>query len=414
MLDPIQQTKLYDYNALYYGYPLEKLMENAGRGIARVIKEKYGKAKKIAIICGPGNNGGDGLVAARYLSDSFEVKVFLVPEEEKIKSELTRKNWEKLKTEKHSGITASDLSDDFDVVVDCMFGAGISGKLKEPYKSLVAKLNRLKAKKISVDLPTPGFKADLIISLMVSKDSQAITVDIGYPAWLKEKIGVGEIKVLNRAGLNSHKGKNGQCLIIAGSEKYHGALLLSANMAAKIADLVYVYSTRENQKIIKKIKPRLAEFIAVNKEEVEKTIKKVESVLIGPGVEINEGNQKLINDLVKKYPEKKFVLDAGALQMIEKKNLGPNCLLTPHSGEFKNLFGILPNKSKVKKMAQKYNCAILLKGKKDIISNGGEIKINETGNPGMTKGGTGDVLAGLATALAGRNDLFLSACAAAF
>ncbi len=412
MIEPIKQTTIYDHNAIYYGYPMERLMENAGQGVAEILEKKYGKNKKIAFICGPGNNGGDGLVAARYLQKSHKPTVFLVPE--KTKSELTRKNWDKFTGEKHTGVKAGDIPDDFDIVVECLFGTGISGKLKEPYASVVKRINKLKGKKVSVDLPTPGFKEDLIISLMTQKDPGAITVDIGYPDWLKKKIGTGEVKALNRPGEKSHKGQNGQVLIVAGNEKYHGALLLAARTAGQIADLVFVSSIPENLEIVKKMKPKLPEFIAVEEQEIPAYSQKADAILLGPGLGTGEDIRPRVNRVVSRNKKKKVVLDADALKTIDKKFLHKNCLLTPHAGEFQELFEIKPTEKNIKKMAQKYGCTILLKGNKDIISDGEEVKINETGNPGMTKGGTGDVLAGLATGLASRNDLFLSACAAAF
>lgn len=412
MIDPIKKTILYDHNAVYYGYPLEKLMENAGKGVAEVLRKKYGKNKKIAFICGPGNNGGDGMVAARYLQQDHRPVVFLVPE--RAKSELTQKNWERFSGEKYSGISASDIPGDIDIVVECLFGTGVSGRLKEPYASVVKKIDKLKAKKVSVDLPAPGFKEDLIISLMTQKDPEAVTVDIGYPKWLKEKIGAGEVKALNRPGDSSHKGENGQVLIVAGNEKYHGAPLLASRMAGKIADLVFVSSTPENMQIVKKMKSKLAEFITVEEKEIPAYSRKADAILAGPGLGTEEDTKDKVNKLVSKNKNKNIILDADALKVVDKNLLHSKCMVTPHAGEFQELFGVKPTRQNIKKMAQKHTCTILLKGDKDIVSNGEEIKINEAGNPGMTKGGTGDVLAGLAAGLASRNDIFLSACAAAF
>ena len=412
MIDPIQETIICDNNALYYGYPLEKLMENAGKGVAETISKKFGANKKIAFFCGPGNNGGDGMVAARHLQKNNQVTVFLIPP--KPRSDLARKNWERFSGEKYADISAKDIPRDFDLVVECLFGTGISKKLEQPYKSIVKKLNQLKGTKISVDLPAPGFKEDLIISLMTRKDPQAVVVDIGYPDWLEKKVGIGEIKALKKPDKNSKKGDNGRVLIVAGSEKYHGALLLSAKMASKVADLIFVSSTPNNLEMIEKIKPKLPDFITIKEEELKKYCAEADVILVGPGLGTGEQARKKLDQILSWTKNKKIVLDADALKLVNKNKLHSKCLLTPHSREFKDLFGLKANQSNLKKMAQKYQCSILLKGEKDIISNGQKLKINKTGNPGLTKGGTGDVLAGLAAGLAGRNDLFLSACAAAF
>ncbi len=412
MLDPVKKSLIYDENARYHNYPLEKLMENAGRQIAKTIREKIGNKKKIVFICGPGNNGGDGLVAARYLKKDNYPAVFLVPQQ--IKSELTRKNWEKFKGEKYYGVKAQDLPQKADLVVECLFGTGISQKLKEPYPSIIEKMNHIQAEKISLDLPAPGFKPDLNLSLMIPKTDKAVTLDISYPKWLKESIGVGEVKALNRAKENSRKGKNGQVFIWAGNEKYHGALLLASKMAAKVVDLVFISSTPENRDLIKKLKPSLPEFISIPEKEIEKYLKRSDSILLGPGLGTGPETATRVKKILRENRNKKIILDADGLRVLDKKLLNPNCLLTPHSQEFEDLFKLKANKENLEKMAKKYRCTILLKGRKDIISNGWEVKINNSGNPGMTKGGSGDVLAGLVTGLAATNDIFLSACAGAF
>ena len=213
-----------------------------------------------------------------------------------------------------------------------------------------------------------------------------------------------KIKKLFIPKKNSHKGDNGIITIIAGSKQYHGSALLVIKVAAKIVDLVYFYSAKENQALIKKLKASSCEFININKN-LEKYIKNSDAILIGPGLEINKQNKNLINKLLKKYSQKKFILDAGALRMLDKKLLNKNIIITPHINEYKALFG---NKN-IKQMAKKYNCTIVLKGEKDIICNSREMYYNKGGNAGMTKGGTGDVLAGLIAALAAKNDLLTAA-----
>lgn len=222
------------------------------------------------------------------------------------------------------------------------------------------------------------------------------------------------IKSLHRPSPGSHKGDNGKLLIIAGSEKYHGALLLSAKIASKIVDLVYVSSVRENNELIKKLKSKLCEFITVTRQEIKKQVKNVDCVLIGPGLGVSQESKRLVNNLLKKFPKKKFVLDADALKVVDKKLLNKNCIVTPHSQEFKTLFGKNATKETVKEMTKKYGCVIVLKGQIDYVASPIQCKVNKTGNQGMTKGGTGDVLAGLIAALACKNELFLAASAGVF
>ncbi|MBU1130523.1 NAD(P)H-hydrate dehydratase [Patescibacteria group bacterium] len=413
-LSSSKKTILYDQNAIYYGFSIEKLMERAGQGIAKIILKKYGRHKKIGFFCGPGNNGGDGFAAARHLSASCRPEVYLIPSAEKIRTKESQKNWKLFKGQKQDNVKAKDIPDNFDAVVECLFGAGLSGKVKEPYALVIKKLNQLKGKKVTIDLPAPGFKPQLCISLMFPKSPQAEAVDIGYPKWLAEKIGVGQIKVLHRPLPDSHKGDNGKLLIIGGSRQYHGAPLLAAKVASKIVDLVYFSSIPENNELIKKMKSKLCEFMAVPRESVLNQAGKVDAVLIGPGLGVSQESKALVNNLLKKYPKKKFILDADSLRVVDKKLLNKNCLVTPHHQEFKILFGQSASKQSIRQMSKKYGCVIVLKGQTDFVASPQEFKINETGNAGMTKGGTGDVLAGLIASFACKNDLFLAACAGVF
>jgi len=414
MIDPTKQAVIYDHNAIYYGYPMERLMENAGKGIADFLLKKLGKDKKIGFFCGLGNNGGDGFVAARYLLKTNKPVVYLSGKAKEIKTPEAKKNWKKFKGEKVEQAKPSKIPDDFDLVVECLMGTGVKGKVKEPYKSIINKINNLKGKKIAIDFPAPGFDPDVVISMMTKKTKNAHVVDIKYPQRLKEKIGAGEVKALFEPSGASHKGDNGNLLILGGSKKYHGAPVLAAKIASRIVDLVYFSSLSENNEIVKKMKSKLCEFITLTPKETLRFVHKADAVLVGPGLEPNQEMEKLVNNLIKNNKQKKFILDAGALKIVNKKLLNKNCLLTPHKQEFKLLFNKTASKKTVLEAAKKYNCIIVLKGAEDLVSNGKEVKINNTGNPGMTKGGTGDVLAGLIASLACKNDLFLAGQVGAF
>jgi NAD(P)H-hydrate epimerase len=152
----------------------------------------------------------------------------------------------------------------------------------------------------------------------------------------------------------------------------------------------------------------------VPRKEIEDYIKESDAVLIGPGLMRENETKALTEKFIKKFPEKCWVIDAGSLQMMNKELIPKNSILLPHAREFKRLFGIKASPESVAKMAKKYHCIILLKGPADYIYSPSECKINTTGNEGMTKGGTGDVLAGLVAAFACKNDPFLAACAGAY
>ncbi|MDD4351788.1 MAG: NAD(P)H-hydrate dehydratase [Candidatus Gracilibacteria bacterium] len=227
---------------------------------------------------------------------------------------------------------------------------------------------------------------------------------------LKQKIGIGEVKSLQRPQAKSHKGDNGKLLILGGSAKYHGAPLLAAKIASKIVDLVYFSSTEGNTQLLQKMKSKLCEFIAVPQAEILETAKKVDAILIGPGMKVD----KKLTALIKKLPKIPIVLDAGALVTSHLPLITSHYILTPHQQEFKRLFGLSATKENLREMAKKYNCTIVLKGPIDYVANAEKLKLNRTGNAGMTKGGTGDVLAGLIASLACKNEPFLAASAGVF
>lgn len=214
---------------------------------------------------------------------------------------------------------------------------------------------------------------------------------------------------LNKPKSESHKGQNGRILVIAGSDRYHGALIMAVKAASRVVDMVYVHSTDSNLKLIDKLKSVIATFISIKNDDLWNTIEIVDSILIGPGLEENKKNKKLVEKILKKYPEKKVIVDATALWHVDPYLLHPNCVVTPHSREFKQVFDCDPTEENVKKMAKYFQCTIVFTGETDIVSAGQEVWQNKTGNEGMTKGGTGDVLAGIITALSTKNDLLLSA-----
>ena len=215
---------------------------------------------------------------------------------------------------------------------------------------------------------------------------------------------------LTKPKQDSHKGQNGRLLIIAGSEKFHGALLMAVKTASRIVDMVYVYSPA-NAGLIDKLKSEIAVFINVFEKELWQTIEMVDAILIGPGLEENEINKKLVHKILKKYPNKKIVVDATAFWHLDPLLLHKNCVVTPHSREFSNTFNCEPKPENVLAMAKKYNCTVILKGKYDYVSDGKKLYENKTGNVGMTKGGTGDVVAGIISAFLCTNEPLISALA---
>lgn len=213
------------------------------------------------------------------------------------------------------------------------------------------------------------------------------------------------LKQLHRYDDDSHKGQNGKLLVIGGSELFHAASLWALEVASRIVDMVFYSSVPVNEEIVRKQKDRFHEGIVVPKNKLEEYLEEADCVLIGPGMERNRETKIMVNKMVKKYPEKKWVIDGGALQMLDPKLLTKTMIITPHHQEYKILFG----NEKIEAMVKKYKCTIVLKGKEDVVCDLRQCLINQTGNEGMTKGGTGDVLAGLIAGLYCTNEAMVAA-----
>ncbi|VVB56673.1 ADP-dependent (S)-NAD(P)H-hydrate dehydratase [uncultured archaeon] len=220
-------------------------------------------------------------------------------------------------------------------------------------------------------------------------------------------------RALRLPSKSSHKGDNGRLLILAGSSQYSGSLILAALAAVRFCDLIYVHSTDENLALVSRLKRASPNLIVVRKNKLAEFWRKADAFLLGPGWEDNRANRALLARAISS--QMPVVLDATALRMLKPNQIRANLLLTPHAGEFKALFGEKATARSVFHAAKKSGCTLLCKGPADFIASPARFKTNSTHHVGMTKGGTGDVLAGLCAALAAdHNDLFSSACAAAY
>lgn len=235
---------------------------------------------------------------------------------------------------------------------------------------------------------------------------------------------------------DSHKGQNGKVLVIAGSKLFHAAALWSLEAAAHLVDMVYFSSVTENNEIVQQAKKEFRNGIVIPRNKLDQYIQEADSILIGPGLPRVEGKEEddddtreLTKRLLTTFPDKRWVIDGGSLQVTETAWIPKNAILTPHVKEFETLFhhdlqrlnletlqGLtLKEKGQIiLSLSKKFHCVIVLKGQTDIICSPDRCVTIEGGNAGMTKGGTGDVLAGVAVGLYTKNDAFLSASAASF
>lgn len=222
-------------------------------------------------------------------------------------------------------------------------------------------------------------------------------------------------KQLHLPKKDSHKGQNGKLLLIGGSKLFHAASKWSLDVASKIVDMVFYSSVLENNELIQMAKSEFWNGIVIERDSLEEYIVEADCILIGPGMERNAETEQLVNLLVSKYPEKKFVIDAGALQMINPSLFNSNHIITPHAKEMEDL---LQRATSVDVQLDSKKLTILLKGVIDTVTwfeNDEKKQVTIAGgNEGMTKGGTGDVLAGLVAALYCTNTAQVSAVIASF
>ena len=413
MIDPIE-ARVEDNNAEALGVPGSQLMENAGKAAAELIMT-LSEPSRVVVICGTGNNGGDGAVIARYLDESgWRVTLALVKLKSNIHTHISRSNFDKIPNSIEVIENANpEILTSHSFVVDAMLGIGLKSIPREPYATWIRKMNQCQKKIISIDVPS-GLGTELAVKPfmtlamhdsktgMTQENSGQIKIlDIGIPKEAREFVGPGDMLFYPIPKQDSHKGQNGHLLIIGGGP-YTGAPALSAFAAHAIgADLVTIATPEAISSTIASYSPN---FIVrplpgnvLTTEHVELLAHFIEdesAVLIGPGLgrepETVEAVRKLLPCV-----NKPLVIDAdGLFAMTGQEVFETPTVLTPHRREFGRL-GQGDNEVSVYNLAGKLSATIILKKQIDIISDGKRIKKNATGNPGMTVGGTGDVLAGI-------------------
>lgn len=433
-----------DANAAALGVPRKQLMESSGNAVASAVRNVAEPGASVALVCGRGNNGGDAFVSARFLS-AYDVRVHLLGRPESITTDIARENWEALGEAEIPTETVADSANlDLgtpDVVVDAMLGTGITGALREPERTAATRINEVReagATVIAVDVPSGidadtgnptggegalAVDADRVVTFHEVKPglerlSATVTVaDIGIPEAAERFTGPGDLRTLTRES-DSHKGENGEVLVVGGGP-YAGAPTLSARAALRAgADLVRVACPAAIARTVQGFSESLivrgfpGETLApAHLDEIRELAAGHDTVVLGPGLGDREATLAFVREFLATH-EGQVVVDADALRAVPNVETTAELVCTPHQGELTAMGGETAadpetRAALVSEFAADLGHTLLVKGTVDIIASpDGEVRLNRTGNPGMTVGGTGDVLAGTVGALAATTDPF--------
>lgn len=418
-----------DANAEALGVPRKQLMESSGNAVARVVREVAPPGAAVSFVCGRGNNGGDAFVAARFL-DAYDVSVRLLGRAETITTDIASENWTALQQAELDSEEVRD-SADFDlespeVIVDAMLGTGVTGALREPEATAAEAINAAEATVVAVDVPSgidadtgeaagTAVDADHVVTFHDDKpglDSvgAAVTVaDIGIPTAAERFVERGDLLRLSR-NPTAHKGDFGSVLIVGGGP-YTGAPALAAQSALRAgADLAFVACpssvAREIQGYSENLILRPFEGSHLHRGHVEELREEAvghDTVVFGPGLGSHDETLEAVASFLESF-DGTAVVDADALQVVPSVETDATLICTPHQGELRKMGGKTAEDwneraERVESFASELDHTLLLKGAYDVISDGDRTRINRTGNPGMTVGGTGDVLAGVTGAL---------------
>jgi len=405
-------------NAIALGLSALQMMESAGAALAATVLEY--RPSRVLVLSGRGNNGGDGMAAARYLQECAGTDVAWLADgpptpETSAQRELLTHSVATL----HTVACADDLREirhlffQADVIVDAMLGTGASGAPREPLATAVALANESGAPIVSADVPTPGIIPARIIAFHRPKGEGAEVADIGIPLEAEVCTGPGDLTLLPRRPRNARKGQGGEVLVIGGGP-YQGAPYLAGLGALRAgADLVRIASP-VFEPIPDLIYTRL-EGQRIGEEHLEALIplaERADAVVCGNGLgQESHGVMQAIGPHCRKA-----VFDADALRA--PLPAAKETVYTPHAGEFARMTGEKPPEALAARgravQAAARKGTVLLKGPVDVISDGTRVRFNRTGCPPMAVAGTGDVLAGVTGALLCRLPAFEAACIAAY
>jgi hydroxyethylthiazole kinase-like uncharacterized protein yjeF len=456
ILSPAEASAL-DRESRARGVPASLLMENAGREVARAAAAVAGGlyGRRVAVVCGKGNNGGDGLVAARHLARwGMRVTVILLGAPEDF-GEPAATNFRRL-SEVDVRVRASSpevLERELarsDVAIDAIFGTGFRGVPEEEWAGAIHALNDADVPIVAVDIPSgvngesgavegDAVRADATVTFGAAKTGVILlpgaefaglveVVDIGFPADLVrsdlELVEAGDVAdMLPSRAAETHKRAVGVVVVIGGSRLMTGAVCLAAEAAYRAgAGLVSVAVPAGILPVVQTVL-REATFIplpetsegtvAATVDRLEEGLASADAVAIGPGMTRNEETASYVRTLVRSCPVP-LIVDADGLNAFvgHTDDLGDRrspVVLTPHAGEFARLAGITARDvgadrvGVARKLSAEVRATVLLKGNRTVVAfPDGRARINPTGGPYLATGGTGDVLTGMIAGLVAR------------
>lgn len=440
------------------------LMENAGRAVASVILAEYPSAKKMAVICGAGNNAGDGFVIARHLiSSGKEVSVHIAQKKQRYKGDA-KTNLDSLL---EIGAPVKELEGklprikDADVIVDAIFGTGLDRDVGGFYERLIKFINRQSARRVSVDIPSgldadtgqplgTAVRADVTITFAPAKLGMCIypgvdyagklqVADITIPKLLEEDLPFelltfkGCRGLIKKRAADSHKGTYGHLLVLAGSPGKSGAAVLCADAALRAGSGLVTLGVPGS--IFSAVEEKTTEVMSVSlkdskdgtfhpdahKEVLRELDGKKTALALGPGISTSRSTGEFLEKVITQC-EVPITLDADALNIISKnpeilRKTKIPAVITPHPGEMARLCGMRTKQVQDDRVgvstrfSKEYGCYVVLKGARTVVSTpGGEVFINPTGNSAMATAGTGDVLTGIIGGLAAQGYDCLQSC----
>lgn len=444
-----------------HGIPSLVLMERAALSVADAIVANYPDANKIAVVCGPGNNGGDGVAIARLLHlKGKSVHCSVLGDSSKYSKQLS----EEIEIAKSYGIDISCEIDEekielSDLVVDAMFGIGLTRGLEGKYLATAEFINQAANKVVAVDIPSgydsdtgkllgnAGIRADITVTFAYMKkglvlgDCKAAAGDIEVAdvGIYLDNVDPSQVTIIDDSifsliksrPVDANKGTCGKLLVVAGSENIYGACYLSAKAALVAGSgLVKIFTHKNNVASIQQNLPEAMYYgyDSFDEEELINSVKWADVILMGPGLGTNETSIQIVSTVLE-HANCPVTIDADGINLVAQNLNGLKELtsrvpvvLTPHLKEMERLTGV--NLTDIKynienvasNFAKEYSCTVILKDATSVVASPELVSYIVSGNEGLATPGSGDVLAGIVASLIGQNtvpDVFVLACAAA-